>query len=163
MSVDPDGRVYRCFRAVVRDGEEAGVIEPDGRFVPNANDLLWKIRDAAHLPKCRQCPYVFKCGGGCAANAFDRSGNWFAPHCGNTFELYGFTLPRVVGRAWAEGSDPELTLSWAELLAQIPRADRERFMGLASAREQIALARELGWFARRDALDAVASKGRRES
>lgn len=163
MSVDPDGRVYRCFRAVGRDGEEAGVIDPDGRFVPNANDLLWKMRDAAHLPKCRQCPYVFKCGGGCAANAFEQSGNWFAPHCGNTFELYDFTLPRVVGSTWTEGGDPELTLSWAELLAQIPTADRERFMGLASAREQLALARELGWFERRDALGVVASKGRRES
>lgn len=146
MSVDPFGRVFRCFYAVGKDGAEVGVIGPDGRFVPNANALLWQVRDAAHLPECRQCPYVFKCGGGCAARAFYRTGNWFKPHCGNLFEVYDFTLPRVVGSTWEEGRNPELTLSWAELLSQIPKADRERFMGLVGCKEQVAFARNRGWF-----------------
>ncbi len=49
MGVDPERRVYRCFHAVGRDDKEAGIIEPDGHFVPNANAPLWQLRDATHM------------------------------------------------------------------------------------------------------------------
>lgn len=46
------------------------------------NDLAtWQSRTIATNPVCSRCRYAFFCGGGCATNALDRSGTYYASYC----------------------------------------------------------------------------------
>ena len=137
LSVDPFGRVYTCFRVFSDADSSVGIIDTEkSKFVPNTDSFLWDIRDVSTLRKCRICPYSMLCSGGCAERAKANNGSYFKENCGQTYEIYSYAFPRVVGETWFDGMDEELSLTWAEPLSKITSEEKKRFIKSVSISEQ---------------------------
>ena len=76
---DPYGNIYLCGLWL---GKEEGKI---GRYYPNLefNENYYKFveRSIFTLKKCKNCKYVFLCGGGCPYLAYIKTGDPFKPDC----------------------------------------------------------------------------------
>jgi uncharacterized protein len=80
LIVDPRGDLYACY-------EEAG--HPDlrvGRLTPQGPEFFplrqrYEGRQVANMDKCAACSVALACGGGCPAQALQKNGNVFEPHC----------------------------------------------------------------------------------
>jgi uncharacterized protein len=78
---DPFGYIYKCWFGV-RNSEEFAV----GRYKPQfiidrTKEMLWYRRSGVNLPKCRQCKFLYICGGGCAEKAWEQHKSFLLPKC----------------------------------------------------------------------------------
>jgi uncharacterized protein len=77
---DPFGKIYSCWDAVGRSGQEIGEYSAEG---PTFNKMaaLWRSRSPGKIPECSDCKYAFFHFGGCAAIPLTTQGNILAPGC----------------------------------------------------------------------------------
>jgi uncharacterized protein len=83
---DGAGNIYSCTATVGKSGAELGQFYP----AQKKNQQLierWQDRDVTAIPQCRTCNVRLACGGGCAAVAFNRTGDLHAPDCRPVGEL----------------------------------------------------------------------------
>ena len=70
------------------------------------------------MPECMKCPYVFVCGGGCAACAYRETGNLSDPYCGETKEIFRDAATEVCRDIFYRKKEKELTKSMKELVVK---------------------------------------------
>jgi uncharacterized protein len=89
---DGAGKIYSCTATVGKDGAALGEFYP---AVKKNEQLIsrWQERDVTSIPQCRGCPLQLACGGGCAAVAFNRTGDLHAPDCRPVRELLALGAP----------------------------------------------------------------------
>ena len=78
VSITPDGDIYPCHQFVGHDEYKMGNIE-EGTF----NNDIKKEFAGCHVyskPACQECWARFYCSGGCAANAYQLSGDILKPY-----------------------------------------------------------------------------------
>jgi len=115
--VDPEGNIYSCWDFVAIEGMTVGRINMEKRkFAFNFDLLKWNYRTVDHLPECANCPYLFVCGGGCAAKAYTEKGEPWTFHCDQIKEIFNESALEVCGRVFKEKGERELTKSLKDML-----------------------------------------------
>ena len=103
MVIAPDGLLYPCWDLVAMEEEAVGFTDVEaGRFFFNFGKAKWRTRTSDLLEKCRTCPYIFICRGGCAAAAKMENGSYYREACSEWKEIFAYVAPRVVGEQWEE-------------------------------------------------------------
>jgi len=87
---DPYGNVYTCLVAVGRDDMAVGTYFPDVMFKENS---IYK-RNIDSIPTCKDCNYVFLCGGGCPMK-LKTNDDFFKPHCDSIKVILHTLLPKL--------------------------------------------------------------------
>lgn len=68
--IDAFGDIYACNDTLTDGNCVIGKVDvQNGEFILNSNHDIWKKRSVATMPKCKKCPYLLFCGGGCAGQA----------------------------------------------------------------------------------------------
>ena len=93
--IDPYGKIFPCWDAVGKDGEEIGFVE-DGGFMYNFNVAKWHTRTSDRMPECSKCPFLMLCGGGCAKAGIKAL---MEANCDNFQERFAFVAPIVIKNA----------------------------------------------------------------
>lgn len=73
-----DSLLYTCDEVVGNAKYASGRYYPDYAWFPQS---LWQDLMAPDVPKCRQCRFLFLCGGGCTLAAIARNGRPDLPDC----------------------------------------------------------------------------------
>ena len=101
---DPFGDIYPCWEVIGHPLHRVGTYGPGRHRLDARAAEAWHARSVVEIPACGSCAYLFFCGGGCEAFAFQRTGRLDAPHC--------FRFPEHFRRAavaayreWAAGKD----------------------------------------------------------
>ena len=83
---DYTGHIFSCTATVGKPGESLGTFYPE---VTRKNDIIerWEERDVTVIPECKDCSLQLACGGGCAAVAFNRTGDLHSSDCRPIKEL----------------------------------------------------------------------------
>ena len=69
-NIDAFGDIYACNDTLTDSDCVIGKVDTEkGRFVFNENHDIWKGRSVTSLSRCKSCPYLLFCGGGCAGQA----------------------------------------------------------------------------------------------
>ena len=119
--VDPEGAVYTCWDFVAMENMRVGRVDVEkGKFVFNFSLLQWNLRNVLRMPKCMKCPYVFVCGGGCAACAYRETGKISHPYCGETKEIFCESAAEVCREMFYRKKERELTKSLKDLVGKYP-------------------------------------------
>lgn len=94
---DYTGNIYSCTATVGKHGESLGTFYPD---VVKKDELIetWQERDVVSIEKCKTCNLQLACGGGCAAVAFNKSGNLHSPDCRPVEELLSMGISYYFGK-----------------------------------------------------------------
>jgi uncharacterized protein len=72
--IDPYGDIYKCVSLVGKKEHKAAYIDEGGRIAGQTYEMIeFMSRNPARIEKCRDCPYLPTCSGGCAFKAY--SGN----------------------------------------------------------------------------------------
>ena len=145
VGVGPDGLLYSCWDLVAMEEESVGFTDvKTGRFFFNFGKAKWRTRTSDLMKPCQTCPYIFSCRGGCAPEAKRVHGSYFRESCGEVREIFAFVAPRVVGKAWEETGEDELSVSLAGPLSRFTEAEREKLMTTTSQKVMFDLIREAG-------------------
>ena len=124
--VDPEGNIYSCWDFVAMEEMKVGSIDIDKRkYAFNFNLLKWNHRTVDHLPECRSCPYLFVCGGGCAAKVYKEKGDPWTSDCDETKEIFYDTVIEVCGRAFEKTGKGELGKSIKDMLSVYTPEERK--------------------------------------
>ncbi len=83
---DGAGRIFSCTATVGKSGEELGRFFPETYKDEKLIERL-RTRDVTAIDRCRGCSVSLVCGGGCAAVAKNKEGDWLAPDCRPVREL----------------------------------------------------------------------------
>lgn len=126
--IDPFGDLYACWDMVGREELAVGFTDSLGRFMWNLDKAKWNTRTADLMEKCRICPYVFICRGGCASRALNAHGDSFREFCGESKEIFSLAASYMAGKAWSKTPERELTLSLAGPLSRLTESERQSVM-----------------------------------
>ncbi|MBQ7430585.1 MAG: SPASM domain-containing protein [Butyrivibrio sp.] len=74
---DPEGNIYSCVLALGKENTKIGTYYP--QVISKSISML--DRNIETIPKCKECLFRFLCGGGCANESIDASGNPLHPSC----------------------------------------------------------------------------------
>ncbi len=88
---DAEGRIYSCILSVNR--KEASI----GTYYPNYELKEQSIftRNIETIEKCKSCKLKFLCGGGCANEIIDESGNALKANCTAILDEIYYELPKL--------------------------------------------------------------------
>ena len=89
---DPYSDLYCCFGAVGYKEHKIGTYDEKGCHF-NSNFQLWTDRTIFNIPECKVCVYALLCGGGCALNAYWKTGSIMNPDCINFEEIFNTYIP----------------------------------------------------------------------
>jgi uncharacterized protein len=78
---DPFGDIYACWEKTGDSSIRIGHILEDGTPKFNAVNTEWRSRTVASNPVCRRCRFALYCGGGCAASAVRKNGEFLSNYC----------------------------------------------------------------------------------
>ena len=147
MVISPDGLIYPCWDLVAMEEQAVGFTDvEEGRFFFNFARTKWRTRTSDLMEKCRVCPYIFICRGGCAAYAKLDNKSCFHESCNEWREIFAYVASRVVGVKWQETKEDELSISLAGPVSRLTGAEREKLMTSTSRQEMIDIIREAGIF-----------------
>lgn len=82
--IDPFANIYSCWERTGNENIRSGYISPEGKYVSDKLNAMWRSRDVTTNKICRQCRYALNCGGGCAVYAESNSNGEngiFTNHC----------------------------------------------------------------------------------
>ena len=101
---DPQGDIYACHFAT---GDRKHAI---GRYTPHLkldqkNFGLWRNRSAFTIPECRKCRLALFCGGGCAYQAYLKTGSIMKPECDLIKGIVKHVVPTLYKIAKESGSN----------------------------------------------------------
>lgn len=129
LVVDPDGVLYACWDMVSMEEHSIGFLDVEsGRFMYNFNLPKWRMRTVDNMEKCRQCPIMMLCGGGCAVESEAMYGDRFAGYCGSMKEALAEVLPMMCGEQYAKTGELSLSLSFYDLIANITDEERQTLL-----------------------------------
>lgn len=115
--VDPEGAIYTCWDFVAMEDMRVGRVDMEkGKFAYNFSLLKWNNRNVLKMPECMKCPYVFVCGGGCAAYSYRETGDFFEPYCGEIKEMFRDSAIEVCREIFYNKKERELTKSLKDLV-----------------------------------------------
>jgi uncharacterized protein len=80
---DPFGDIYPCWEVIGHPEHKIGMYGIGALDLDTAALQQWHHRSVVGIMACRRCPYLFFCGGGCEAFAYQRTGRLDQPHCFN--------------------------------------------------------------------------------
>ncbi len=114
--VDPEGSIYTCWDFVAMEDMRVGRVDVEkGKFAYNFSLLKWNFRNVQNMPECMKCPYVFICGGGCAACSYRETGDFSDPYCGEIKEIFYDSATKVCREMFYSKKERELTKSLKDL------------------------------------------------
>ncbi len=123
--VDPEGAIYTCWDFAAMPEMRVGRVDTEkGKFAFGFSLLKWNLRNVGNMPACRKCPYVFLCGGGCAACAYRETGNLSDPYCGEVKAVFRDAAAEVCREVFYRKKERELTKSLKEMILKYPRESR---------------------------------------
>ena len=88
---DPFGNIYSCYLGVGNKEKSVGTFFPE--LVYKTNTLLSRTADL--IEKCKECKYIFLCGGGCANPIIDLYKDVMHPNCATMKHLIGYLIPQL--------------------------------------------------------------------
>ena len=94
----PDGSIASCMEALGKEYNIIGHYSDSGVKLGGEAYDLWMNRSVANIPQCLDCRYCLVCSGGCSYEAMNRSGNLYAPDCGDFQETYPMILADAAER-----------------------------------------------------------------
>ena len=152
LIVAPDGLLYSCQDLVAMEEEAIGYTDvASGSFVYGFNKAKWRLRTSDRMEACRECPYIFLCRGGCAAEAKLQYGSYFRESCQEVRETFAFTASRVAGRRWEDTGEEELSVSLLGPLTRLTEEEREHLTASRSANEIVEILQNAGFLQTRQA------------
>jgi uncharacterized protein len=77
---DFTGKIFACTATVGKNDAVLGTFYPSKKLNQHHVDI-WQNRDVLSIEKCKTCHLQLACGGGCAAVAFNKTGNYNGPDC----------------------------------------------------------------------------------
>lgn len=83
---DYTGQIYACTATVGKKDAVLGTFYPISSMDQDSVDV-WQNRDVLSIEKCKSCNMQLACGGGCAAVAFNKTGNYNAADCRPVHDL----------------------------------------------------------------------------
>lgn len=78
---DPFGDIYPCWEVIGHPEHRIGTYGPGSLELDAEAVRQWHLRSVVQIPSCQICPYLFFCGGGCEAFAYQATGSLKQPHC----------------------------------------------------------------------------------
>jgi len=78
---DPFGDIYPCWEVIGQPRHRIGTYGPGFVDLDDHAVRTWHQRSVVEIARCRSCPYLFFCGGGCEALALQDTGRPDRPHC----------------------------------------------------------------------------------
>lgn len=127
--IDREGAVYTCWDFAAIDKMRVGSIDMEKeKFAFNFELLKWTFRNTAQMPECMRCPYVFVCGGGCAAKAYMKTGDLRKPHCGGIREIFKDAAAVLCGEHFHQTGEREMTKSLKEAVSRYTPEERNALM-----------------------------------
>ena len=136
LVVDPAGVVYSCMNFVAKEDLAVGMVDiEEGAFRFGFSRAGWLVRTVQNIPECSKCPCLFACGGGCAARAFEKEGDYRKEFCGEAKEIFCSIVSHLAGESYMEGGDEELTKSLKEPLDDLSKSARETVLTSKSQKE----------------------------
>ena len=134
--IDPDGLIFSCWEFVAKEDKAVGCVDiENGDFLFNFSLGKWRSRDVQYMPKCKECPYLFICGGGCAGMSFEDTGDYYNEYCGTTKEAFDFIASYLCEEAFETNKEYELTKSLKEPIMKLSDKERETILTSNSERE----------------------------
>lgn len=88
---DPYGNIYACFLSVGNPKCSIGTYYPEFKY--KSESIL--TRNATKIEECKQCKYLFLCGGGCPNPLIESEGSIMKPNCRNMKYTLEYLLPLV--------------------------------------------------------------------
>jgi uncharacterized protein len=93
---DAFGDIYACWEHMGDPRTRIGHVTEQGEPSLDEEQLqVWRSRDVTSNPACRRCRYAFYCGGGCANQAWERTGDFHTSHCDGFAQRFRTTAARV--------------------------------------------------------------------
>ena len=87
----PDGNVATCLSCVGNYDYRIGTFDGNGVHIDEDRLKAWTDRDRFKIEKCKNCKFVFLCGGGCPLDALKTNHDINKPICDdieNTIKVY---------------------------------------------------------------------------
>ena len=145
LVIDPSGRIFTCWDLVGIKANEVGFVDIEkGKILWQLLKAKWNTRTSDSIEKCKTCPYVFFCKGGCAARADYEHKSFFREHCGESQSTFNFVASRLAGAFWNKNHQEELSISLAEVLNRLTDAERETLMTTQSRNEILNIIKGIG-------------------
>lgn len=108
--LDPHGDIYPCWEVVGHVEHRIGRYEKGSVWMEPIQAEKWHERSVVRVRGCLECAYLFFCGGGCEAVAYQKRGFLDGPECSDFPEIF----QRAALKAYAEflrnreeGSSPD--------------------------------------------------------
>ena len=134
--IDPDGLIFSCWEFVAKEDKAIGWVDTEnGDFLFNFSSGKWRSRDVQYMPICKECPYLFVCGGGCAGMSFGETGDYYNEYCGTTKETFNFIASYLCREAFESNKESELTKSLKEPLLKLSDEERKTLLTSNNERE----------------------------
>ncbi len=87
----PDGNISTCLTCVGKEDYRVGTFDENGVNIDKYRLEKWTCRDPFEITKCKDCKYIFLCGGGCPYEALENNHDINCPECDdikNVLEVY---------------------------------------------------------------------------
>ena len=87
----PDGCISTCLTCVGNKDYRVGTFDENGVNIDNYRLQKWTRRNPFEMDKCKNCKYIFLCGGGCPVEALESNRDINCPECDdieNTLKEY---------------------------------------------------------------------------
>ncbi len=145
--IAPDGKIFSCWDLVAMDDQVVGFTDIDaGKFFFGFEKAKWRTRTSDLLEKCKTCPHIFICRGGCASMAFIENGDYFREGCTEHKEIFAYIAPRIAGKNFEENHEKELSISLYGPLSRLTEDERKTIMTSKSQKEIFNILQEAGIF-----------------
>lgn len=110
---DPFGDIYSCWEYTGDKRFRIGYISQDNNLKLSPLLEIWQNRTVAINPQCKQCPYAFYCGGGCAVKATRYAGTYDKGNDlnKNFCDSFASRFRQAVANAFQEYQNGEITKS----------------------------------------------------
>ena len=140
LVVDPEGIIYPCWDLVSLEEHAIGFTDEEaGRFRFSFDFSKWRTRTVDNMPKCRRCPYLMYCGGGCAAESLLGLGDLREGACGSAPQAFDFAAPRISESMFEKDGVLSQTLSLFPLFRGLTAAERQTLLTTTDQKTAMAM------------------------
>ena len=94
--IDPEFNIYKCLDLIGLREHIVGYIDEEGNLALNDKYLQWMGIDPSAYEKCKRCPFLPVCVGGCPAQAYRKYGVYNKPLCPWFFKAFPHVLKAYV-------------------------------------------------------------------
>lgn len=91
---DPYGDIYSCYLGVGCKSKRVGTYYPTVSMNPAS--ILY--RTANNIDECKECKYLFLCGGGCPNPIISDNGDSLKPNCSKIYHMISYLIPQLYSK-----------------------------------------------------------------